>query len=136
LSHVAAGADRTAQPFSSQLKPDWQRRLWSDLPASWNPTAAAPGLLPRHSISRRGVVEVATAFGLPLSALRAFAVAALAGAVHLGRRPLEAGADLIGLDLGYRALVALGGLPAALAEPAGDYDPVTLAKCSAWPRQT
>jgi hypothetical protein len=32
----------------------------------------------------------------------------------------------IDLDLGDRALVALGGLPAALAEPAGDHDPVAL----------
>jgi hypothetical protein len=40
--------------------------------------------------------------------------------------PLRAGADLIGLDLGARALVALGGLPAALAQPPGDHDPVIL----------
>jgi hypothetical protein len=27
-------------------QPGWQRRLWSDLPAPWNPTAADPELLP------------------------------------------------------------------------------------------
>jgi hypothetical protein len=37
-----------------------------------------------------------------------FAVVALAGAFDLGRGPLEGGADLVGLDLGDRALVALG----------------------------
>src|SRR4029450_9159663 len=62
-------------------------------------------------------VEVAAAFGLPLPTMGAVAVAALAGPLHLGRGPLEGGADLIGLDLGDRALVAPGGLPAALAQP-------------------
>jgi hypothetical protein len=37
-----------------------------------------------------------------------FAVVALAGAFDLGGGPLEGGADLVGLDLSDRALVALG----------------------------
>ena len=65
--------------------------------------------------SRRCVVEVVAAFGLPLPTLGAVAVVALAGPLDLGRGPLEGGADLVGLDLGDRPLVALGGLPAALA---------------------
>ena len=71
------------------------------------------------------VVEL-PALGVPLVALGAVTVAALAGPFDLGRGPLEAGADLVGLDLGDRPLVALGGLPAALAEPPGDHDPVAL----------
>ena len=70
------------------------------------------------------VVEVAAAFGLPLAALGSVAVATLLSAFHLGGRPLQGGADLIGLALGHRALVTLGGLPAALAQPADDYDPI------------
>ena len=46
------------------------------------------------------VVEVAAALGLPLTAGVPFAVAALAGPLDLGGSPLEAGADLVGLDLG------------------------------------
>ena len=46
------------------------------------------------------VVEVAAAFGLPLRAAEALAVAALLSAFDLGRGPLEGGADLVGLDLG------------------------------------
>jgi hypothetical protein len=57
---------------------------------------------------RRSIVDVAAALGLPLPALGAVAVAALLGALDLGRGPLEGGADLIGLDLGDRPLVALG----------------------------
>jgi hypothetical protein len=48
----------------------------------------------------RRVVEVAAAFGLPLSITRAFAVAVLAAAFDLGGGPLEAGADFVGFDLG------------------------------------
>jgi hypothetical protein len=87
------------------------------------------GLQPRaptpDSISRRSVVEVA-ALGLPLPTVGAFAIAALLGAFDLGGSPLEGGADLVGFQLGDRPLVALGGLPAALAEAAGDHDPVAL----------
>jgi hypothetical protein len=36
------------------------------------------------------------------------AVAALAGPLDLGGGPLEGGADLVGFELGDRALVALG----------------------------
>jgi hypothetical protein len=78
---------------------------------------------------RRRVVEVAAALGLPLPTGAALVVAALAGALDLGGGPLEAGPDLVGLQLGDRPLVAVGGLPAALAEPAGDDDPVALAEC-------
>jgi hypothetical protein len=46
------------------------------------------------------VVEVAALFGLPLHALAALAVAAAGGAFDLGGGELEAGADLVGLDLG------------------------------------
>ena len=51
VEHSRSGAGRTAQPFSSQLKPEWQRRLWSDLPTPWNLWAAAQSSYP-HSISR------------------------------------------------------------------------------------
>jgi hypothetical protein len=40
--------------------------------------------------------------------------------------PLQRGPDLVGLQLGHRPLVALGGLPAALPQSAGDDDPVAL----------
>jgi hypothetical protein len=72
----------------------------------------------------RLVVEVAAAFGLPLPPLSPLAIAALAGPLDLGRGPPEGGADLIGFDLGDRALVALWGLLGALPEPPGDHDPV------------
>jgi hypothetical protein len=99
--------------------------LWSDLPAPWNLRLQTPGSYPQ-SISRRWIVEVPAAFGLPLPSVSPFTVAALAGAFDLGGGPFEAGPDLVGLDVGDRALVALGGLPAALAQPPGDHDPVTL----------
>jgi hypothetical protein len=57
---------------------------------------------------RRGVVEVAAAFGLPLLPLGTVAVIALAGPLDLGRAPLQAGPDLVGLQLGDRPLLALG----------------------------
>src|SRR4029453_7981304 len=78
------------------------------------------------SISRGLVVEVAAAFGLPLATLGAVAGGTLAGPFDLGGGELEAGPDLVGLQLGDRPLVALGGLPAALAQPAGDHHPVAL----------
>jgi Mg2+ and Co2+ transporter CorA len=53
------------------------------------------------------VIEIA-ALGLPLPTARAFPVAALAGPLDLGGGPREAGADLVGLRLGDRPLVALG----------------------------
>src|SRR4030095_5873982 len=66
--------------------------------------------------------------------------AARTSALGLVRGPLEGGADLVGLELGDRALVAFGGVPAALAESAGDHDRSPLeresARCSAWPRHT
>jgi hypothetical protein len=52
----------------------------------------------------RRLVEVA-ALGLPLPTLGAVAVAALAGPFDLGGGPLEAGADLVGFQLGDRPLV-------------------------------
>ena len=51
MSHSRSGAGRTAQPFLSQLTPERQWRLWSDLPTPWNPTAAVPGLLPAFNKS-------------------------------------------------------------------------------------
>src|SRR5215207_747583 len=86
---------------------------------------AEPGALEELRSEWRSVVEVA-ALGLPLPTVGAFAVAALLGAFDLGGSPLEGGADLVGFQLGHRPLVALGGLPAALAESAGDHDPVAL----------
>jgi hypothetical protein len=62
-------------------------------PGGRRPRAAAEGAAGGCSKWGR-VVEVATAFGLPLPALRPLAVAALAGALDLGRGPLEAGPDL------------------------------------------
>src|SRR6266540_6353974 len=44
----------------------------------------------------------------------------LAGALDLGGGPLQAGADLVGLDLGRRALVTLGRLPRAHPQPSHD----------------
>jgi hypothetical protein len=58
-------------------------------------------------LKRRRVVEVA-AFGLPLPPLAALAVAALTRALDLGCGPLEAGPDLLGLQLGDRPLVMMG----------------------------
>src|SRR5215207_11167112 len=72
------------------------------------------------------VVEVAAAFGLPLAALAAVAGGAFAGAFDFGGGELQAGPDLISLDLGHRPLLTLGSFPAALAQPAGDHDPVAL----------
>src|SRR5215216_3359006 len=57
----------------------------------------------------RLVVEVAAPLGGALLALVAIAVAAMAGPFDLGRSPLEGGPDLVGLQLGDRPLVALGG---------------------------
>src|SRR5215218_4611338 len=74
---------------------------------------------------RRWVVEVGAALGGALPTGVAVAVAALAGALDLSGSPLEGGPDLVGLDLGDRPLVALGGLPAALAQP-----PVTIIRSS------
>jgi hypothetical protein len=59
-----------------------------------------PRALTSDCSERWRVVEVATAFGLPLPTLTPFAVAALAGPLDLGCGPLERGADLVGLDLG------------------------------------
>src|SRR5215218_2714953 len=74
-------------------------------------------------LERRLVVELTTLAG-PGGAARPVAAAtraAPAGALDLGGGELEAGADLVGLDLGDRALLALGGLPGAGPEPA-DHD--------------
>src|SRR5215204_1659824 len=72
------------------------------------------------------VAKVAAAFGLPLPALAAVTGAAFGGPFDLGGGELQAGPDLIGLDLGHRPLLAFGGFPAALTQPAGDHDPVAL----------
>lgn len=55
------------------------------------------------------LVEAAAPFGKPLPALSAFAVAALADPLDLGRSALHAGSDLISLTLGDRPLLAFGG---------------------------
>src|SRR5215218_10568932 len=89
-----------------------------------------PGALtaPKDRSEWRCLVEVAAALSgpLPLPPLGAVALAAFGGPFDLGRGPLEAGPDLIGLDLGHRPLVTLRGLPGPLAEPPGDHDPVPL----------
>src|SRR5829696_4611738 len=95
---------------------DTRRPRWTGAPWGWG------------SLERRSIVEVAAAFGLPFPPLGAVALAAFGGAFDFGGGELQAGPDLIGLDFGHRPLVALGGLPGPLAEPAGDHDPVTLAK--------
>src|ERR671919_2358305 len=76
-------------------------------------------------LKRRRVIEVA-ALGLPLPTGVAFAIAALAGPFDFGRGPLEAGPDLVGLQLSNRPLLPLGGLPAPLAQPPSDHHPVAL----------
>src|SRR5215207_5912801 len=70
--------------------------------------------------------EIPAAFGLPLLPLAAVAGASLLGPFDLGGGELEAGPDFVGLDLGHRPLLALGGLPGPLAQAAGDHDPVAL----------
>src|SRR5215218_3662713 len=74
-------------------------------------------------LERRLVVELTTLAGPGRAArpVAAAARAAPAGALDLGGGELEAGADLVGLDLGDGALLALGGLPGAGPEPA-DHD--------------
>src|SRR4029453_12615982 len=98
-------------------------------PSQPSPSWCACGCLHWTAVptSERGVVvDVAATVGLPLLALVTLAVAALGAAFDLGRGPLEAGPDLVGLQLGDRPLLPIRGLPAALAEPAGDHDPVPL----------
>jgi hypothetical protein len=70
------------------------------------------------------VVELA-ALGLAVAVAGA-AVAALLGALQLGDVEAQAGADLLGVDLGDRAALAQGRLPGALPQPAGDHHPVAL----------
>src|SRR6266545_6650912 len=72
-------------------------------------------------LKRRGVVELA-AFGAALSG------AGAVGLLGAGDRPLQAGGDLGGVDLGDGALVALGGLPGAGLEPADHHGAVALAQ--------
>src|SRR5215218_6467955 len=74
----------------------------------------------------RLVAKVAAAFLLPLPPLAAVAGGAFGGPFDLGGGELQAGPDLIGLDLGHRPLLAFRGLPGPLAEPPGDHHPVTL----------
>jgi hypothetical protein len=52
---VGRRQDRTTVLEPTQAERQW--RLWSDLPAPWNPTVQTQGSYP-HSISRRRVVEV------------------------------------------------------------------------------
>src|SRR5829696_655281 len=125
LSHSRSGAGGTAQPFLSQLKLSGSGVCGATCRHPGTLRLQTQGSYP-NSISRRSVVEVAAAFGLPLLTGAAFAVATLAGPLDLGRGPLERGADLISLDLGDRPLVTLGGLPAPLAQSTGDHDPVAL----------
>ena len=109
--------------------PKWGRNHHPPLPTT---AARAEGPQPRiegplqqseRDPERRWLIEIA-AFGLPLPTLAAVAVAALVGPFDPGRGPLEAGPDLVGLQVGHRPPLPLGGLPAPLAQPAGDHDPI------------
>src|SRR5829696_4868678 len=89
----------------------------------------APGMIPRgravRGCSEGGlIVEVAAAFGLPLPPLAAVVGGPFAGSFDLSGGELQAGPDFISLDLSHRPLLAVGGFPAALAEPAGDHNAV------------
>src|SRR6266542_591322 len=82
-------------------------------PGTWN--IRRPGLLYGRGVGsrlseRRFVVELA-----PLGA--ALAVAAAGGPLGAGGRPFKAGGDLVGVDLGHRPLLTLGGLPRAGPQP-------------------
>jgi hypothetical protein len=83
----------------------WPMTVASDQPPEARAMTTAmrspPSSWPRRVPKRAGIVEVAAAFGLPLPALGAVAVAALAGPLDLGGGPLQGRADLIGLDLGH-----------------------------------
>src|SRR5215218_3076857 len=125
----------SSPPYPAWVRGGWQGCAGHQRPAPATATAArvGPRELPGPEVrgparlKRRLVVEVA-ALGLPLVAGATFAVAALTGPFDLGRGPLERGPDLVGLELGHRPLLPLGGLPAALPQPAGDHDPVALAQ--------
>src|SRR5215216_4178787 len=117
LSHSRSGAGGTAQPFLSQLMLSGSGVCGATCRHPGTLRLQPQGSYP-HSISRWGVVEVtATLSRLPLPSLGAVAVAALAGPLDLDGGPLEAGADLVGLDLGegpdLRFLVPLAGLEPA-----------------------
>jgi hypothetical protein len=104
---IGCRQDRTTVLEPAQAERQW--RLWSDLPTPWNPTAADPGPLPafkksgvrRRTHPRRSAVRSRPWARWPLP---------LVGPFDLGRGPRERGANLVGLDLGDRALLALGGL--------------------------
>jgi hypothetical protein len=76
--------------------------------------AAAPASL-LLGLERGVVVEVALAL-------------AVGGPLGLGDRPTQGRADLVGLDLDHRALVALGGLPGPRLQAADHDGPVALAE--------
>jgi hypothetical protein len=71
------------------------------------------------------VVEVAAAFGLPLAVLAAVAGGPFGGPFDLGGGELQAGPDLVGLDLGHRPPG-----PLAFVWPAGQ-NPATGAEIDA-----
>jgi hypothetical protein len=87
-----------------------ERRLVDQIhPAKLNaPELYSPGAQGSGCSEWPRIVEVPAALGLPLSPLGAVAVAALAGPFDLGRGPLEAGPDLVGLQLGDRPLLPFG----------------------------
>src|SRR6266704_6686719 len=89
---------------------------------------ARPNVVVRISSERGLVVELPTAgvagrVGRPVTTAAAAAAAAAAAGrpLDLGGGELEAWSDLVGLDLGDRALLALRGLPGTLPQPA-DHD--------------
>ena len=82
-----------------------------------------------HSISRRCVVEIAAPLGLPLPAGDPVAIAALTdllhstlAVAHLRLAPTSSASSSV------TDRFSLGGLPAGLAQPAGDHHPVPLAE--------
>src|SRR6266536_2893023 len=77
-------------------------------------------------LERRLVVELPGRLGL----------GAVAGALGGGGGPLQARADVVGVDLDDRAGLPLGGLPRAGLEPADHDDAVTLAERVAGDRKS
>src|SRR6266511_5266860 len=65
---------------------------------------------------------------LELAGVRRAAVGLAGGALGLGGRPAQAGADLLGGDLDHGALLALGRLPAPHPQLPDDHHAVALAE--------
>src|SRR6266511_3609749 len=102
-----------------------ERALWHSLCRLL--AGARRALRPCRVSERRLVAELAAAAARGRRVVAATAAAtAVGGTLHLGGGELQARADLVGLDLGHRALLALGRLPGAHAQPAHDHHPHAL----------